>query len=173
MENPLKPLTPEEQAIFEARRESGAVVQNKCAGCGAWYESDKGPEEYQATFHCECGTRLSYTVPALEFSAIASLPMPTAIDPASPDARLDTGMRVEEAVRRARHWWDGQGRKLMRAKVTKAGEIQQSGIANGETWDMLTREECLNVVKAWHHFFVRVPEVIGTPEHEHKIGRPN
>lgn len=172
MENKLRPLTPEEAAEFEARRESGAVVQHKCAGCGEWYETMKMAQEYVEAFDCECGTRLTFTVSPLEVSDFGKLPMP-AFDPSSPDARLDTGMKVSEAVKRARHWWDGQGRKLMRRQVTKAGEIQQSGLANGETWDMLTREECLNVVKAWHHFFVRVPEVIGTPEHEHHIGRPN
>ena len=171
MENPLRPLTPEEQAIFEARRESGAVVQMKCAGCGAWYETPKLATEYLEAFACECGNWMSYTVPALEVDKLA-LASP-AIDLSDPDARLDTGMRVSEAIGRAAAWWDAAGRKEMIASVKPGGEVSQSGIVQGQPWDTLTKAEKLNVVKAWHHFHVRVPEVIGTPEHEHQIGRLN
>lgn len=171
MENPLRPLTPEEQAIFEARRESGAVVQQKCSGCGAWYETPKMATEFTETFDCECGTRLTYTVPALEVAKL-TLAAPT-IDFSDPDARLDTGMKVSEAIARAAAWWDKLGRKEMRKSAGQQGQVRESGIVSGEPWELLNREEKLNVVKAWHHFHVRVPEVIGTPEHEHKIGRPN
>ena len=171
MENPLRPLTPEEQAIFEARRESGAVVQMKCSGCGAWSDTPKLATAYQETFDCDCGTRLTYPVPALEVDKLA-LASPT-LDLSDPDARLDTGMLVREAIARASAWWDAAGRKEMAAAVKEGGAVPQSGIVQGQPWDTLSKLEKLNVIKAWHHFFVRVPEVIGTPEHEHKIGRPN
>lgn len=166
----MRPLTPEEQHKFDHERQGGGVVQHKCANCGTWWETMRMAEAFTETFDCDCGARLTFTVEALE---VDKLTIPAgALDLSSPDARFDSGMKVSEAIKRASAWWDGPGRKLMTAKVREAGEVPQSAIVSGEPWDMLNREEKLQVVKAWHHFNVRVPDVIGTPEHEFSFTRP-
>lgn len=173
MENPLKPLDEAAQLLFEIQRESSAVVQHKCAGCGQWYETPKMATEFQETFDCDCGQRITFPVPALDVTKLELRAAPGTLSLSDPDARLDTGMKVSEAIARTAQWWDASGRHEMAKSVQPGGEVQQSGIVQGEPWDMLTKAEKLNVVKAWHHFHVRVPEVIGTPEHEHSIGKVN
>lgn len=97
-----------------------------------------------------------------------------------PDAKLDTGMSAKEAMERARIWWQKTGRRLMRETAEhqlshNAGFASEnpddpnylpSGVINGVEWDQLTKREMLTIIKHWHHFYVRVPDVIGTPEHE-------
>ncbi len=93
-------------------------------------------------------------------------------------ARLDTGMRVDEAIDAARKWWTewrgaiARGFNAVEDKPTVrpgvpgapafviAGESRQdlpSGILSGLPWDELSEREQLQVVKTWHHFRVRDP----------------
>ncbi len=97
---------------------------------------------------------------------------------------LDTGMSAEEAVERAESWWDGLGRhqipkefneevtvKARKAVLTgfgfpaltlrKTRTVVPAGILQGKPWGELTQDEQRQVVKAWHHFFVRVPQETG------------
>lgn len=97
-------------------------------------------------------------------------------------ARLSSGMRPEEAVRRAAEWWDRTGRHLIpqelnqertKAKV-RAGRgkapaiivkgdvipVLHSGILNGKPWDRLEKWEKFQIVKVWHENFV-LPEATG------------
>lgn len=100
--------------------------------------------------------------------------------------KLDTGMKAEEAVRRACNWWESKGRTEMRLHQMRQAEpvggsnngagasfavldpdnpnFLPSGIINGLPWDQLTRDEKLRVVKAWHHYFVRCKDFIGVGE---------
>lgn len=102
-----------------------------------------------------------------------------------PNARLDTGMKVSEAIEKTVKWWDDRGRALMldhKIHQSKAGTVfassdpedpsfVPSGIINGRPWGELSSRERLRLVKFWHHFFVRMPEVIGTDEHEYQFGQ--
>lgn len=105
---------------------------------------------------------------------------------ADPDAKLDTGMKVSEAAQRTRNWWEGRGRALMEEQKihqTQAmrtpfatadpdsGNFMPSGIINGLEWDALSKREKLRLIKFWHHFNVRMQDLIGTPEHEYKFGQ--
>lgn len=89
------------------------------------------------------------------------------------DQRLDTGMKVGEAVDRAALWWETTGRKLARDKNNAADNpgfgsftpdpqtpeqalnSYPSGIMAGKPWSDLTRDEKLRVTRAWHHHHVR------------------
>lgn len=92
-----------------------------------------------------------------------------------PDARLDTGMKAIEAINRSRIWWNKTGRHQMKRQQSGAAEKVSldpespnyipSGIINGETWDKLTKREKLTITKHWHHFNIRMSDLIGTPEH--------
>lgn len=84
-----------------------------------------------------------------------------------PDAVLDTGMRVREAAARAAFWWDTKGRAIMLKKEKNKAfastedhdpNFVKSGILTGQPWDALTQREKLQVIKSWHHFFVRRPD---------------
>ncbi len=94
------------------------------------------------------------------------------------DARLDTGMKPEEAVERAAKWWDKTGRGMVnrefnrrtdrKVSTSKTGPmlISQSteddlpsGILRGVAWEALTKAEQLEVVRIWHHEHVRMPQV--------------
>lgn len=75
------------------------------------------------------------------------------------DARLDTGMKVKEALARAEHWWDKTGRKEFK-RIDNADEIP-SGILLGLAWDELNKFEKLRITKVYHHFFVRRPDKLG------------
>ena len=91
------------------------------------------------------------------------------------DSRLDTGMTVAEAIRRASAWWDAHGRHSMRDQVARAADDEgfvPSGILQGMAWDYLTRDEKLRIVKVWHHMNVRRPDLMGVdPEAEFMLGR--
>ncbi|NIA67591.1 hypothetical protein HBA54_03210 [Pelagibius litoralis] len=89
----------------------------------------------------------------------------------------DTGMRVDEALARARKWWGeyrgavrrdfNRTRKAPKARLSaKAsnfviqGEEEEpvpSGILSGQAWDDLSQREQLLIVKQWHHDHVRAP----------------
>lgn len=88
------------------------------------------------------------------------------IDYSDPDARLDTGMKVSEALQHAQKWWDKTGRHQMRKDGGKGSDKSvsldpassnfiPSGILNGEIFDALNKREKTQVVKAWHHHYVR------------------
>lgn len=99
-----------------------------------------------------------------------------------PDARLDSGMRVTEAIAKAEKWWNEyrgavaghfnvhQDAPRVRAAANGApgivikGEIVEtvpSGILSGRPWRDLTLEERREIVKIWHHNHVVVPQVEG------------
>lgn len=164
---PLRPLTPAQQEDFGNRRETAAVVQTRCKSCGAWYETPKSSQAFKEAFFCDCGVYMQFSVPPL--SVVTAGP---AIDYSDPDARLDTGMKVAEALRRTASWWDKTGRHLMRKDGAKGASAAvsldpgdpnyiPSGILNGEPWDTLTTRERLVIVKHWHHFNIRKPQTIG------------
>ncbi len=105
---------------------------------------------------------------------------------ADPDARLDTGMKVKEAIERAKLWWNGFGRYGMIAEKERQEKIKgtafcsdnpddsnflPSGILNGHEWDLLTKREKLRLVKFWHHFFIRNQDIIGSDAHKYKFGQ--
>ena len=94
-----------------------------------------------------------------------------------PIAKLDTGMRVDEAIRRAQAWWAewrgairegfnqatdtkaiGPGKRVPGIVVhTAHKDYLPSGILSGKRWDKLTEAEQLQIVKIWHHNHVRDP----------------
>lgn len=94
---------------------------------------------------------------------------------ASDEKRLDTGMKVGEAVARATVWWEQKGRQLMKGRnldkenrafnffnpnpETMTDELNwlPSGIMAGKQWIDLTKDEKLQITKLWHHHHVRVP----------------
>ena len=107
------------------------------------------------------------------------------------DERLPSGMRVDEAVRRASDWWNRRGRYLMGRHVntnktrprTKAGSksfpaitiageervVYPSGILNGEPWELLNKRERLQVVKQWHVQFIVMPDPELRPHIVHEL----
>jgi len=164
---PLTPLTPEQQEEFENRRETAIVIQTKCKACGQWYETLKRSQTFKEAFFCDCGQFMQIEVPPLSVSLSAP-----AIDYSDPDARLDTGMKVREALANASHWWGKTGRHVMRKDGSKGLDVSwstdpdspnyvPSGVLNGEPWDVLNTRERLFIVKVWHHEFVRKPQQLG------------
>ena len=160
---PLKPITAKEQEAFDRRRETASVVQNKCTNCGVWYETAKRSTAFQEVFRCDCGEPMSFTVPALDVSIVG---VTIARDL---DDRLESGMKVREAIANACYWWNKTGRQMMRKDGAKGSEIavslnpendnfSPSGILNGQPWDQLSQREKAQIVKAWHHFYVSKPQ---------------
>ena len=99
-----------------------------------------------------------------------------------PSAKLDTGMTVSEAIKRTRDWWQSTGRGLMLGEAGKRmGQFSKanpddanfipSGIINGLEWDALDTREKLRLVKFWHHFHVRMQDVIGSEKHLYEFGK--
>lgn len=159
---PLKPITAKEQEAFDRRRETASVVQNKCTNCGEWYETAKRSTVFQEVFRCDCGEPMSFTVPAMEIPRMK-------IGELDLDDVLDTGMKVRQAIASACHWWGRSGRHQMRKDGPKGSALAvsldpespnyiPSGILNGEQWDHLNDREKAQVVKAWHHHYVRKPQ---------------
>lgn len=159
---PLKPLTAKQQDEFDRRRETASVVQNKCLTCSAWYETPKRATAYTEVFRCDCGAPMSFTVPALDVVLLGSPGMDL-------DDRLDTGMKIKEAIANACYWWNSRGRHMMRKDGGKGSDIavslnpesenfSPSGILNGQTWDYLDLREKIQITKAWHNFYVRKGE---------------
>ena len=188
----LRPLTPAEAEEFERRRISRTSIQVKCTSCGAWFETVRHDVAFRETFDCDCGARLSYDVPALETTLI----IPTDEQIASigdPDQRFDTGMKVGEAIRRAREWWTRTGAREMALQGMRQAKkptspakglggafasldpdnanFLPSGIIAGLDWDALDKREQLMVVKVWHHYYVRKRDVIGGADQEAKFGK--
>lgn len=156
---PLKPITAKQQDEFDVRREIATVVQNRCTECGAWYETAKRQTAFQEAFRCDCGNPLAFTVPALQVSNVVAS---SGIDL---DERLDSGMKVREAIANACHWWNRTGRQMMRKDGGKGSETSASlnpdnenfipsGIVNGLRWDELNQRERAQIVKAWHFHHV-------------------
>lgn len=100
-------------------------------------------------------------------------------------ARLDSGMRVDEAIAQASIWWEGKGRDLMMSQkdnqrtFAKAAFAEPdpdnpnflpSGVLNGLKWDHLNAREKLLVTKYWHHFFVRTQGLIDHNAGQFKFG---
>lgn len=87
-------------------------------------------------------------------------PLGSAFDTNDDEARLDTGMKVKEAVARAREWWEKKGRRMV---SEKAAEVpgDATGILDGLPWELLDKRERLVVIKFWHHFYVRKPDLVG------------
>lgn len=73
------------------------------------------------------------------------------IDLADPDLRLPSGMTLAEALRRARAWWDREGRHVARNPELRDPDAGLcSGILRGLAFDALSREEAAAVIEAWH-----------------------
>jgi len=188
----LKPLTEEEAAEFEMERQTDLVIQRKCDACQAWYETTKKSIPFTERFICDCGNPMEYNVPA---SPVVKIIKPDTADILSLgdlDDRLDTGMKVKEAIHRASQWWESTGRAEMitqkRRQAKPVGGADKgagasfasddedninflpSGLLHGKPWAELTRNEQIRVVKSWHHFHIRNPDVIGAdPEQRHKM----
>lgn len=101
---------------------------------------------------------------------------------------LDTGMKAEEAIRRAANWWNNKGRLMMlrelKRQSQKGGRDKTNGgafaslnpdsanflpskIIHGFPWEELGKMDRLKVVKVWHHFNIRVPkEGLGKASYE-------
>lgn len=159
----LTPLTPAQQEEFQNRRETAAVVQQRCLSCSAWYETARQSARFTEAFFCDCGVFMSYEVEPVGHTITPG------IDYSDPDARLDTGMKVSEAIQRAAAWWDKTGRHLMRKDGGKGSDkavsldpasqnFVASGVLNGEPFETLTKRERTQVVKAFHHFTIRKPQ---------------
>lgn len=161
---PLRPLTPQQQDEFDHRRESASVLQTKCSQCGAWYETYKRSLPFQEAFDCDCGQPITFEVPALDARSLG-------LNLNDTDLRLDTGMEIREAVATACHWWGKTGRHLMKRQDKRtidqmvsadpdSANYMPSAILNGEPWDHLDKREKVQVVKAWHHHFIRKPQTL-------------
>lgn len=85
-------------------------------------------------------------------------------------------MKGTEAARQAEKWWEEarhlvpkEANREIKKRVRAGGKntpalvfkdvetVLPSGILNGLPWNELERGEKLQVVKLWHHFFVRKP----------------
>lgn len=159
----LTPLTPAQQEAFQNRRETAAVVQQRCSACSAWYETARQSALFTEQFFCDCGQFMSYDVEPVGHTIMPG------IDYQDPDARLDTGMKVSEAVSLASKWWNETGRHLMRKDGAKGSDkavsldpsspnFAASGVLNGEPFETLNKRERSQVVKSWHHFKIRKPQ---------------
>jgi hypothetical protein len=159
----LRPLTEEEMADFDKRRESGAVIQYRCT-CGTWYETPKGNVANVERFNCAvCGADVAYPVPALD--GIRPLTNEERLELIGSGGVLDSGMTAKEAIARASAWWNSIGRHGMAesrfaSKDPDDPRFLASGILNGHTWAMLGKREQIMVVKAHHHFTIRKPDLL-------------
>ena len=168
--------------IFNDNRDAPDFVQTKCPKCGAWWQTNKQAEEFTERFECDCGHPIAVKVPKSEIAKPLILKPSTAdilaMNPT--DGKFDTGMKVEEAIHRAQHWWQTKGAKEMqlhkkRQKKSTASNTPglggafasldpdnknflPSGIIHGKPWDDLRKPEKVQIVKVWHHIFVRMPD---------------
>lgn len=98
----------------------------------------------------------------------------TKIIATDPDMRLPSGLKLKEAVERARQWWDREGRHVARNPEFRDPDIgAPSGIMRGLTFDELSREEAAAVIEAWHHDKVMalIPAEFGGTLKAPKAGR--
>ena len=108
-----------------------------------------------------------------------------------PSSRLDTGMTAREAAQRAANWWNNRGAKVMqqhlkRQRQTVGGSNNGAGAAfassdvdslnfnpsnliHGKPWEELEGREQVQVVKIWHHFAIRKPDLLGEAQATHKM----
>ncbi len=103
----------------------------------------------------------------------------------TPEDRLDTGMKVGEAISLASRWWDKSGRHALPTnfnqeetvkarpgvKAKKGGRrfpgivirdkevVLSANLLNGVAFEGLTADEQRQVTRVYHHFFVRVPQM--------------
>ena len=95
----------------------------------------------------------------------------------SDEAKLETGMKVGDAINQAAVWWQTKGRALIMDKNLasdnpgykfftpdpktdeEAKNWLPSGVLAGKPWDDLTKSEKISVTKFWHHHHVRVPNI--------------
>lgn len=89
------------------------------------------------------------------------------------EQKLDTGIKVSEAVKLAEEWWITKGQRYAKQnQLAQAANKAQgafasldpdstnflnSGLQHGRDWDQLTKTEKLMIVKTVHHHYVRVP----------------
>jgi len=179
----LQPLTPEASELFERRRESAGVLQSKCTSCNAWYETIKKSYAFEEKFQCDCGAEMRFQVPPAEVNGVVKPTNEQIILIGGKEFRLDTGMTVEEALRRSAAWWEDKGRRMMQdehkrqsqavggskkgagtpfaSQDTASANYLPSAIIHGKPWEALGQRERLMIVKVWHHFNVRNPDLIG------------
>jgi hypothetical protein len=75
-----------------------------------------------------------------------------------PEPVMDTGMTVSEAVHQAGRWWDAVGRHLI--KQGTLADYPHSGILRGDLFDDLAQREKVRIVRHWHYFFVKRPDLL-------------
>lgn len=190
----LTPLSPRQQGKFDAIRQTSGTVQHKCPKCSAWYETQKQQVEFTETFNCDCGERISVKIPKAETTKEFMLQKATNADMIllnDHNARLDTGMSVQEAIKRASAWWNKTAapemRRLRLKQKTPVGSSNKgmggmftsldpsnknympSFIIAGLEWDYLTKREKIIVTKTWHHFHVRKPDIIGGETDDYRL----
>jgi hypothetical protein len=82
-------------------------------------------------------------------------------------------MKAKEAIERAARWWNNIGRKTKMLDFSSHNpddpRFLPSGLINGHAWDMLGKREQIQVVKVWHHFHIRKPDLIGGADDDHKM----
>jgi len=183
MPDKLTPLTPKQQEEFNNRRESKAVVQTRCEQCGAWWETNKRNSLFTEKFMCKCGNLMEFKVPPLETTGLIKPDNSDILAVTNSDLKLDTGMSTQEAIQRAAQWWQRVGAAEMRTQQKRqakpvggadngagaafadadstSNNFLPSNIIHGLPWDSLNKREKLSIVKIWHHFYIRKPDLLG------------
>lgn len=167
------------------------VVQHQCPGCRCWYESDRLDHERPVAFYCDCGEFISLTIPKAPGSQLLKPQNEDILAFGGDTDRLDTGMTAKEAAERTRIWWEKTGRREMQLQAKRQAEgvggsnggagsafasqdpssenYLPSGIIHGKPWDDLTQRDQAQLVKVWHHFNIRKPDLLGEEQAEHQI----
>ncbi len=105
--------------------------------------------------------------------------------------RLDTGMTAKEAIMRAKNWWENVGQAKMRQHALRQREtiggsnngagaefasknpdsinFMPAGFIHAKPWDELDKRDQRQLVKVWHHFNIRKPDLLGEDQATHKM----
>ncbi len=165
---PLELMAPACACDFHATEQGGVEVLNG---------------NLEARKQIEAGMQQQgYVSPDWSRSACEWVPIEYELD-LSEDRLPVSGMKPEEAVKRARLWWEAIGRKELSKRLNEASNIEeigrtvrtgtgktpgfvvqgdrqavvQSGLLRGLPWEQLTRREQLEVVKTWHEHVIVNP----------------
>jgi hypothetical protein len=171
------------------------MVTFKCPNCGSKVHFMQGLEDRHVNVKCPrpgCGRlELRWLVPAR--AKIIKPSNADLIELRDDVARLDTGMTAGEATIRACQWWEVKGRRTMLLEKMRQREVvggsnkgaggefasldpdspnfMPSGVIHGQPWDTLTKDEKIRIVKTWHHFHVRNPDLLGAdPDAPYRMG---
>lgn len=166
-------------------------IRTRCDKCKAIYETERKDYDFPEAFHCDCGEFIAMHVPAKPGAKLIKPQNADLLAYGDDALRLDTGMTAQEAIKRAAEWWEKTGRTEMRQQQLRQGEQVggsnngnggafasldpnshnhlASGIIQGKPWDQLDKRERGQLVKVWHHFHVRVPDLLGEEQAEFKV----